>query len=238
MSHRYRRAPTTLPTLEGKGHDDIVEAIKRLQASVDVLHAEPIPFDPRPGFRIMATRLRSLQVLLQSTRNQFKKVEEEVFPPTLPVRGGGITGGGTTPFPPPPPSPPPEMPPPGDPNNPPPLLPLPNYFGVVSAYFASHPTQVAQSCQSAGGNWNLMDGLVDTLRASDARFGYNGKRGNCGDPSNDAISYYWGPGGAYECAGQVYVVDVISGHCGPNPGPAWNDVTQFGPGAWISRGRF
>jgi hypothetical protein len=118
---------------------------------------------------------------------------------------------------------------------------LPNYYGSVASYFAANPGQVASSCQNSGGNWNLMDGIVDTLRGSDSRFGYNCKRGNCGDPSQDAIAYYWGPGGPYEGAIQVHVVDVISGHCGPSPAPSWNDVSSnwcAGNAGWTSRGRF
>ncbi len=86
-----------------------------------------------------------------------------------------------------------------------------------------------------------MDGIVDTLRASDTRFGYNCKRGNCSDPSQDAISYYWGPGSPFEGAIQVHVVDVIGGHCGPSPTPSWNDVSSnwcAGNAGWTGRGRF
>jgi hypothetical protein len=36
----------------------------------------------------------------------------------------------------------------------------------------------------------------------------------------------------------VYIIDVIAGHCGATPAPAFQDVTVFAPGVWISRGRF
>ena len=36
----------------------------------------------------------------------------------------------------------------------------------------------------------------------------------------------------------VYIVDVIAGHCGPNPSAAFQDVTVFAPGVWTGRGRF
>lgn len=129
---------------------------------------------------------------------------------------------------------------PGTPNTiPSDALPLFDGSAIVQGVFAANPGFVGTSCQTGpGGTWDLMDAIVDALRAADPRFAYNGKRGNVNDPSNDAISYDYAavPGG--EGSTTVYIVDVISGHCGPNPGPAWNDVTVFAPGAWISRGRF
>ncbi len=130
---------------------------------------------------------------------------------------------------------------PGTPNTPPsnPTNPLPNEAATVQAVFAANPGFVATSCQTAfGGTWDLMDAIVDALRAIDTNFAYNGKRGNPNDPSLDAISYYYGAGAPTEGSQEVFVVDVIAGHCGPNPGPAWQDVTVFAPGAWITRGRF
>lgn len=110
---------------------------------------------------------------------------------------------------------------------------------IVQGVFAANPGMVATSCQrDVGGTWDLMDAIVDALRAADPRFGYNGKRGNTSDPSLDAVAYDYAatPGG--EGSTTVYVVDVIAGHCGGNPQPGWNDVTVFGPGAWTGRGRF
>ncbi len=130
---------------------------------------------------------------------------------------------------------------PGDPNTiPSDALPLPAHEATVAAVFAANPGFVATSCQSApGGTWDLMDAIVDALRALDTRWGYNGKRGVATDPSQDALAYDYdplGPGG--EGSTTVYIVDVISGHCGPNPSAAFQDVTIFAPGVWIGRGRF
>ena len=41
----------------------------------------------------------------------------------------------------------------------------------------------------------------------------------------------------------MYIIDIIGGHCGSNPTPIWNDVTDVTLnsgtiGRWISRGRF
>ena len=42
---------------------------------------------------------------------------------------------------------------------------------------------------------------------------------------------------------EVYIIDIIGGHCGATPSPTWIDVTgvtlSSGTiGRWISRGRF
>lgn len=123
-----------------------------------------------------------------------------------------------------------------------PTVPLPNEFATVEAYAAAHPDQLANSCQRDGGTWDFMDGLVATLQAIDPRWGYNAKRGNCEDPSLDAVSYYAGPfSEMVACDPRAYVVDVISCHCGPEdgesctPGPTWVDQTgKGGAGAgWL-----
>ncbi len=87
-----------------------------------------------------------------------------------------------------------------------------------------------------------MDLVVDTLRTYDTRWAYNGKRGNANDPSMDVVTYHHGAGPSQNST-QVYIIDVIGGHCGATPSPAWNDVTDitFNSGTigrWISRGRF
>ena len=122
-------------------------------------------------------------------------------------------------------------------------LPLPSYgAGVVSAVARANPGALANSCQEHGGSWQFLDLVVDTLRTYDARWGYNGKRGNANDPSLDVITYHYGPGPEANST-DVYIVDVIAGHCGASPSPYWNDVTDItvssgAIGRWISRGRF
>lgn len=120
---------------------------------------------------------------------------------------------------------------------------LPSYgASVVSAVAQANPGALANSCQDHGGSWQFMDMVVDTLRTYDTRWGYNGKRGNAHDPSHDAIAYNYGAGPDQNST-EVYIVDIIGGHCGSSPSPAWNDVTgvtrsQGTFGRWISRGRF
>ena len=52
------------------------------------------------------------------------------------------------------------------------------------------PDLVRRSCQEHGGTWEFMDYLVDKLREEDNRWGYNGKRGNVNDPSQDIVDYH------------------------------------------------
>lgn len=128
------------------------------------------------------------------------------------------------------------------------VLPLPTYGkAVVDSVARAFPEYLRNSCQDhPGGTWEFMDWAVDTLRTHDLRWGYNGKRGNTFDPSKDAIAYHRGPGpevvngvGSTE----VYIIDIIGGHCGASPVPTWNDVTQITLdsgtiGRWVNRGRF
>jgi hypothetical protein len=113
---------------------------------------------------------------------------------------------------------------------------------VVSDVAAQFPAAMRNSCQEQGGSWEFMDRLLDRLRTFDSRWGYNGKRGNTNDPSNDVVDYNFGSQ-PDEGTTDVYIIDVVSGHCGSNPGPAWIDQTENTRnsgtiGRWTGRGRF
>jgi hypothetical protein len=129
-------------------------------------------------------------------------------------------------------------------------LPLPNRLDVVNRVIAQNPGILAanRSCQdpSHGGNavtgWEFLDKLVDELRLTDTRWGYNGKRGNVNDPSHDVVAYNYGRQ-PDEGTTEVYIVDVLLSHCGPGPSAAWIDQTEITflsntIGRWTSRGRF
>lgn len=122
-------------------------------------------------------------------------------------------------------------------------LPLPGYgAGVTNEIASQYPGALRNSCQDHGGTWEFMDRLVDRLRTFDTRWGYNGKRGNTSDPSHDVVDYNYGSQ-RDEGTTEVYIIDVIGGHCGSNPSPAWIDQTdatrQSGTiGRWTGRGRF
>ncbi|MBA2302749.1 MAG: hypothetical protein H0W08_08955 [Acidobacteria bacterium] len=121
-------------------------------------------------------------------------------------------------------------------------LPLPGYgAGVVAQVAGQRPDLLARSCQEHGGSWEFLDLVVDTLRLRDTRWGYNGKRGNSNDPSQDIVSYNYGSQ-PDEGTINVYIVDTILGHCG-SPSPTWIDQTDLTInsgtiGRWTSRGRF
>ncbi len=114
----------------------------------------------------------------------------------------------------------------------PPLVDLYDGSSIVEAYAAANPTQLANSCQAeygGSGNWDFMDGVVAALRAVDDRFGFNAKRGDVEDPSPDAVSYYHGEYSLMVFGSpNVYVIDIITQHCGDNPQPAWQNVTVPG----------
>lgn len=123
-----------------------------------------------------------------------------------------------------------------------PTVALADLSGDVATYMAAHPTDVDHSCDdpSAPGyhppfSWAYMTGLVAYLQAIDPRVGGNGKRGNTSDPSKDAIAYYHGAGSPTAGTNDVYVVDIMGGHCGTSPSPVWIDQTRGDTyGAWLS----
>ena len=103
-------------------------------------------------------------------------------------------------------------------------LPLPNHSYIVVQVAAAFPGDLRNSCQSSGGTWTFMDRTIDAMQAVDLRWGYNGKRGNNNDPSHDIADYHYGAGPS-EGSTQVYIMDLINGHCGSSPTPTWIDQT-------------
>jgi hypothetical protein len=105
--------------------------------------------------------------------------------------------------------------------------PRPNDSAIVRSVANAFPAALRNSCQDAGGSWEFMDRTLDALRAKDGRYGYNCKRGNCNDASHDVASYYYSNQypdiqGRFE----VYIFDLIAGHCGGSPSTVWLDVTD------------
>jgi hypothetical protein len=121
------------------------------------------------------------------------------------------------------------------------MLPLPNMASVVYDVARANPRALANSCQDAGGNWEFLDLVVDALRRTDTRWGYNCKRGVCPDISQDVVAYHAGAGPEVNGALETYTVDIIGGHCGPSPSAMWAPHTySSGAGAarWHNRFRF
>jgi hypothetical protein len=126
-------------------------------------------------------------------------------------------------------------------------IPPPNMAHIVAQVIASNPGILSnqRSCQEEqfGGNhvtgWEFLDKLVDALRLEDTRWGYNCKRGNCGDPSLDVVAYHYGAG-PDQGSGQIWAFDVVQGHCGGAAAGVWSHISNVNGsgGGWTSRGRF
>jgi hypothetical protein len=108
-------------------------------------------------------------------------------------------------------------PPPGQ------ILPLPDMSDIVDEVARNYPGDLRNSC----GDNTWLFRLVNRLRQFDTRWGLNWKRARVGDMSQDVVNYHYGSG-PDEGSFDTYVVDVIGGHCGGNPGPAFHDVTVVG----------
>lgn len=110
-----------------------------------------------------------------------------------------------------------------------PSVPAPDDSATVDAYAAANPTQLANSCLATGGTWDFMDGVVAALQSVDPRYGFNARRGDMSDPSEDTVSYYAGELSLMTAGSiEVYVFDIIGEHCGPNPITTWQNVTVIG----------
>ncbi len=71
-----------------------------------------------------------------------------------------------------------------------------------------------------------MDEVIRRLRVDSPRWGYNLKRGGP-ELSEDIVDYYYGADlSQAQNSTRVYIFDVIAGHCGNNPQPAWIDQTE------------
>lgn len=102
----------------------------------------------------------------------------------------------------------------------------PDQSEINRALAAERPDLLAASCVADGGNNEYLFELVRRLRATDVRWGLNWKRGVVGDMSQDAITYEHSAAGPVEGSTDVFILDVIGGHCGPSPAAAWIDVTE------------
>jgi hypothetical protein len=110
-------------------------------------------------------------------------------------------------------------PPPGQ------LLPRPSYGQDVVIDIANRfRGDLLNSCVEHGGNNVFMFRVLQALRVRDTRWGLNWKRGYPGDLSQDIITY--NPTSLPDTsASQIYLWDMIAGHCGSNPSWNWTDVT-------------
>ena len=101
---------------------------------------------------------------------------------------------------------------------------------VVEALANERGDLLRNSCVEHGGNNRFLFELTRRLRAIDNRWGNNIKRTNQG-LSQDVVTYNnsalpdegvrTGPTSATL---NMYMYDIIGGHCGGNPGPNWQEV--------------
>lgn len=150
-----------------------------------------------------------------------------------------VTAGGTvstTPGPTGSTGPRPADPPPGQ------RLPLPDMQGVL-ARFSDARDSCPRGLKYVNNPWQ--DRVIDAFRAIDSRWGYNAKPNrtaaeNDGVPviaAGDEAAYHYGPG-PDQGSPDVHLVDMLIGHCGPNPSLTWRVFTGEEPGRWTGAGRF
>jgi hypothetical protein len=106
-----------------------------------------------------------------------------------------------------------------------PPAPPPDGASVVAEVAAERPELLLGSCVDTGGDNEFIFEVVRRLRMQDDRWGLNWKRGVVDDLSQDVVDYHYGEGVSEEST-DVYIIDIITGHCGDDPQPGWIDVTQ------------
>ncbi len=199
--------PVNLPTLTTRDASyGVLQSIKLLQEALNILeHRKGV--DPRE-IASMRAQLADQQRLIAQLQQQASAALAEARAQA----GGGGGGGGATGL----------------------DVPLADLSDIVVAYAAANPAQLANSCLTQGGNWDFMEGCVAALMAADSRVGWCGQRGDPNDAAEDAICY-WGKSTLPPINGETgnYVVDIIAGHCGADPHPAWNSVTPAGA-VWLA----
>lgn len=126
-------------------------------------------------------------------------------------------------------------------------IPMPDIRRTIEDIAARRPELIGQSCprglKYVTNPW--LDYMVDELRKLDTRWGYNAKPNrsaadNEGVPvvaAGDEIAYHFS-GGPDEGSPDVYLIDILLGHCGPNPSVTFRVFTGEEPGRWTGAGRF
>lgn len=125
-------------------------------------------------------------------------------------------------------------------------LSLPDVRAFTQQAAAARPELLAQSCPNGLKYQNnpWLDYMVDQLRTLDTRWGYNGKptrtaADNGGQPviaAGDEVAYHYGPG-PDQNSPDVYLIDLLEGHCGATPRLTYRVFTGEEPGFWTGAGR-
>ncbi len=99
-----------------------------------------------------------------------------------------------------------------------------NRFSTALEVANRNPFLLWDSCRGHDYMYEVVAAL--RLRDNTNRWGLNWKRGNIGDFSHDIVNYYTGPEGSnMRNSTQVWIYDIIGGHCGPSPSAFWLDQT-------------
>ena len=125
-------------------------------------------------------------------------------------------------------------------------IPMPNVRAFIEQTANARPDLIAQSCPGGIKYQNnvWLDYMVDRLRTLDTRWGYNAKptRGpsdNGGHPviaAGDEVAFHYGAG-PDQGSPDVYLIDMLEGHCGSSPRPTYRDFTGEERGVWTGLGR-
>jgi hypothetical protein len=125
-------------------------------------------------------------------------------------------------------------------------LPLPDIQALLVQFNSERPDLMNESCP--GGvkyrNNPWLDYMIDRLRGTDTRWGYNAKptrtpADNGGLPviaAGDEIAYNFSSD-PDEGTTNVYLIDILESHCG-TPRLTYRHFTGEEPGRWTSLGRF
>lgn len=125
-------------------------------------------------------------------------------------------------------------------------IPLPDVRAFTQQAANARPDLLAQSCPRGlkyeNNPW--LDYMVDQLRTRDTRWGYNGKptrtaADNGGQPviaAGDEVAFHYSAG-PDQNSPDVYLIDLLEGHCGATPRLTYRDFTGEERGFWTGAGR-
>ena len=125
-------------------------------------------------------------------------------------------------------------------------IPLPDVRAFTQQAASARPDLLAQSCPAGLKYQNnpWLDYMVDQLRTLDTRWGYNGKptrtaADNGGQPviaAGDEVAFHFGSG-PDQNSPDVYLIDLLEGHCGATPRLTYREFTSEERGFWTGAGR-
>ena len=125
-------------------------------------------------------------------------------------------------------------------------LPVPDVQSFIFQTANARLDLLARSCPNGRKYENnpWLDYMVDALRTLDTRWGYNGKPTRTAGDNNgfpviaagDEIAYHFGRG-SDQNSPDVYLIDILIGHCGDNPSLTFRNFTGEEPGFWTGANR-